>query len=527
MANTINAYDADVRIPQFLGLRQYGDTINGNPVYAENAMNMNTKGGTLMPMAAPVPMDGALPEPIETLMMVNSRWGEHAGVLLVAAAGGRIYTRGEDDTEWIQADMPEGLTIFASNEWSWVDYEINTDNGDTHDVILFTNAYDGLFMLDGTERTITPVETPYLFGIIERRSERIWGAACKRYDEEHGQWVDEPDLLVYSAPYNPKDWAMREPDATEDPDDPRYNPRVVPGQPEDGAGEIREPSWDGDKFVALRAFGDQLIAFKRTRVWRVLGTNPGEYEFKEQYGGGAYAPQTVAVDANRIYMLGRDGVYSFDGNSVEPFGAEYAHRVWKKLNLQFSDEACACVWREKYYIAIPTDGPSNDLVVTYDLRDGTWLVRDDLRIESWLPGEDALYFTTADDPFTAYTYQEDAWESGSAIAGDQYWESPWNDLGYPHKTKGPFKFYFTPEVQGPADFVITIATEKKGRSKEVRAYPLLGYEQRMNYEAKTIRVPFAVHGRRFRLKIQAKGGAVWRIRGGVLLNCDQETDEDL
>jgi hypothetical protein len=511
MANTINAYDADVRIPQFLGLKQYGDLMNGNPVYADHAANMNTKGGTLMPMAAPKIMDGEIEYKIETLMRGTQRIsGEE---IIVAAAGRRMYVYRDTMGEWEQIPYDD---LFSTNVWSWVNYEYTPDGERVpHDMILFSNAEDGLYMLDLQELAITPIQTKYRFGIIERSHERIWGAACKTLDGD-----SEPDLLVYSAPYDPQDWKARVP--VPDPEDPWQEE----GEPEDGAGEIREPSWDGDAFMALKSFGDQLIAFKRTRVWRVIGTDPGVYEFKEQFGGGAITAETVAVDAHRIYMLGRDGIMAYDGNAVEPFGKEYAFDVWRRINRRFVNLARACLWKDKYYIAVPLDDEEeNHAVVTYDLHDGTWNLRNDLAVESWLPCETSLYFTSSDNPFGIREYREDCWETGEATDAEQFWISPWNDLGYPHKSKGPFQFYFTPEVQDkPTEFTVTLETDKRSRSKTVIVYPITGYEQRMNYEAKTIRIPFAGSGRRFRITIAAKGGSAWRICGGVVLRVDQETE---
>lgn len=498
MANTINAYDADVRVPQFLGLKQYGDLMNGNPVYADHAENMNTKGGALMPMAAPVLLEGELTQPIETLMCVTRR--QYRDQILVAAAGGQLYVYQDDkwsDPLPLPESVPDG---FISNTWSWVDYEYTPEGSEEpHDVILLSNANDGMFMLDSQELTVSVIDAPAKFGTIERSNERIWGGGIN----------DESDTLYYSKPYNPTDW------------------EPVQDIPEDGGGQVNQPSWDGDAFTTLRSFGDQLIAFKRTRVWRVIGTNPGEYVFKEQYGGGALAANTVAVDANRIYMLGRDGVYAYDGNAVEPFGKEYPSAVFKRMNVERIDEACACIWRDKYYLSLPLDDSiTNNAVLTYDLHDGTWMLRTDLQVESWLPAEAALYFTTFNDPYRVNRYVEDAWDAGSAISEEQVWISPWNDLGSPHKHKGPFVVYFTPEVQDrPVDFALTIDTEKGARTKEVRVHPMLGYEQRMSREAKMIRVPFAGNGRRFRFILRANGGAPWRICGGIVIHLDQETED--
>lgn len=513
--SSINAYDAETRIPGFAGLNQYGDTMNGDPRYADEAENLDTHGGILMPMAAPETLYEELPGPIETLMRVNYR-RESSEEILVAACQGRLYTRKANDSEWQEAEMPEDIDAYSTDVWSWVDYEINEADEDgeanTVDVLLLSNEIDGMFMLRSDDRTVSRVRTPYNFGIIERHAERIWGTAIK----------GEPDLLVYSAPYDPTDWCARDPSYPDDPDN-----WTKTGQPEDGAGEIKQPTWDGDSFTALRTFGDQLIAFKRTHVWRIMGTNPGEYEIRQQYGGGAPAPATIAVDSERIYMLGTEGVSYYDGSTVEPFGQGYAEQVWRRMNTAAITESCACLWRGKYYLAFPMDGSAvNNAVMTYSLTDGTWLLRTDLTVESFLPGENALYFTDSSTPGQAWQYLEDSWETGSVTEAEQKWVSPWMTFGYKRMVMGPFTVRFMPEVQDrPVDLTIAIRTERGVREKTVRVHPLLGYEQRKERQARVRRIPFPLFGRRCRLEITAPAGcAPWRITDGIDLECDHEME---
>lgn len=179
----------------------------------------------------------------------------------------------------------------------------------------------------GDNLTVTTVETPKKFGVIARYAERIWGGAID----------SDPDMLVYSAPYNPFDWTA--------------NTQI----PEDGAGDVRQPSWDGDKFTALVQLGTQLIAFKANRVWRVLGTDPGEYVFREQYGHGASYFRTLAIDTARIFLLSKDGFMIYDGTDVVPFYQQYAQDVFKRMNPSYIDMSCACFWKGAYYCAIPID----------------------------------------------------------------------------------------------------------------------------------------------------------------------------
>jgi len=63
---------------------------------------------------------------------------------------------------------------------------------------------------------VEAVETPKKFGVITRHAERIWGSGIP----------SDPDMLVYSAPYDPLDWTANV------------------EQPQDGAGDILQPSWD-------------------------------------------------------------------------------------------------------------------------------------------------------------------------------------------------------------------------------------------------------------------------------------------
>ena len=242
----INAYDADCFYPEFRGLSQYGDNIGTDPRYSPDAVNVDTRAGVMQPFAANTLFGRSIAEnnpPIETLMHLYDK--TQALDLLVAGCGGKLYwMRADTHNVWNQVALPEGVSSYRSNVWSWVTYE---DQG--VDVLLISNSKDGMFSvsLSGTAMSATAIATPHKYGVIERYAERIWGGA-----------VDgEPDLLEYSVPYEPTNWEK--------------NQEI----PENYAGSVRQPSWDGDAFTALRSFGSQLVAFKRMHVRRVFGTNPG------------------------------------------------------------------------------------------------------------------------------------------------------------------------------------------------------------------------------------------------------------
>lgn len=494
--NSIGQYEATSLIPEFKGLMQYGDGIDGDPRYSSEAYNAETKGGVLQPAAACTLLTPQLDAPIETLARLYRRW--HSGndkEILVAASGGKLYYMHPTSSLWTQLAFPSGVSSYWSNVWSWVAYEINPVGSTASvDVLLMSNAVDGMVMIRGDDLTVTKVTTPKKFGVIERYAERIWGGAIP----------DDPDMLVYSAPYDPTNWTAQV------------------ENPEDGAGDINQPSWDGDSFTALRAFGSQLIAFKRTRVWRILGTDPGEYTFKEQYGGGAPFESTIAVANEAIYMLGQQGVMIYDGLSVSPFQQEYCKDVWASVNYGSISKSCAVWWRGKYYISVPLGTSTiNNAVLIYNSVDRTWLLRKDVSVESFLGGEEKMWFTSSTTPGRIWLWNEDSWETGSASTKGLKWVTPWNDLGHKSIVKGGFEVYVLCEVKNlSVDLSVSVQTEKKIKTKILHVTPA-----ETGKEARQKRLHFGGSGRRFRLILETSDGTpVFRVVSGIQIVAEIDPD---
>ena len=528
---SLHAYDADVWLTDFRGVNQAGAEIGSDIRYAVEAENVETPKGVLQPHAGTSLMKGGFEKKIETLMMFHRRWYDGPGSKdwLVAAVDGKLYYRQLDSASgnWIEIDMPSGITAFESSVWSFVTYETSQQGVDHPiDVLLISNAVDGMYMVLPPDRpnvfediedttfdelkettfltimatadwTINAVDTQdYKFGVIERNAERVWGSAI----------ADLPDKLVYSRPYDPTDWTGPTSDE----------------QPEDAAGDIDQPTWDGDRFTALKTFGNQLIAFKHHHVWRVMGISPGEYTFTEQYGGGTVYPNTIAVDVDRIYMAGDDGMLLYDGASVRNFIRDEIHEIWKRANRAAMDQMCAVLHRDRYYLAFPIDGSAtNNALLVYNKNEGTVLFYTDLNIEAFLSWEGVLYATSSTEPGKVHILHYDAWEQESSTGSATRWVSPWIDFGRKSVQKGGYELYFTPEVKGaPMTFTFSIQTEKKVKSKTVTV-------QTTTFKAKQKRIRFGGAGRRFRLIIETASApteTVWRLIGGIHMVV--ETDPD-
>ena len=513
---TLHAYDSDVWIPSFSGLRQ-SDEIASDLRYALDAENVETPRGVLQPMAAVDVLDYSFDKKIETMARFHRRWysGEGSKDWLIVATDGKLYYKQDSATSFTQLGYPTGVTSWGCNVWSWVTYEINPEGSTAPvDVLLMSNATDGMIMIvppytatvSNPDWKVQAIDTradptddnepQKKFGIIERYAERIWGGAL----------TDDPDMLVYSRPFDPTDWT----------------PATTDEEPEDGSGDVQQPSWDGDSFTALKSFGSQLIAFKKHRVWRILGTDPGEYTFKEQYGGGTNYANTIIVDNERILMAERDGLSVYDGLSVNPFNRFCIERMWKVVNVNAMDQMCAAFFKDRYYLALPTEGSTkNNTLIVYNAEENTFLKYTDIYIESLLATEDKLYATSSTEPGKIFIINYDSWAIGRASGKLTKWETPWMDFGRKSVAKGGYEVYFSPEVKGaPVTFRFSIQSEKKTKSKLVTVGTT-------TFKAKQKKIRFGGSSRKFRLIIETVAtpqGATWRFIGGVQMVVEIDPD---
>jgi hypothetical protein len=482
--------NATMRIDSFKGLYQAGDGVDVSAAYAVDAVNALVEGGLMQTAREPAPLPATLPGPIGTLAYLYRRWysaDDRKGVL-VAAANGHLYRMYPDDTAWAGVALPPGVNGFQSNDWSCVTYEWNPPDSEAPvDVLLMSNPLDGMIMVRGDTLTSTAIDTPKKFGVITRFNERIWGAGIP----------DDPDMLVYSKPFDPTDWTLD----------------LV--HPEDGAGDISQPSWDGDSFLSLMQYGAQLLAFKKRRLWRVLGTHPGEFYMKEQYGGGLLAKRSLAIHGTDVFMLGLESVFKYDGMDSQQFMEEATIKTFLRVNREVMEHACGVMHHDKYYLALPLDGSTvNNAVLEYDKQWNTWMLWRHVSVESFLSTEEHLYFTSSSTPGLVYVW------GGGTTACPLNWESPWFTLGRLDARKENFIFRLTFELAQDTEMTLTVETERNIYKRTFTVRP--PFPGRIG--PRTVKMPVAGGGRRFRFRLEANGGEMWKMAGGMQIICDVNAD---
>lgn len=361
-----------------------------------------------------------------------------------------------------------------------IEIERPEDKSYPMDVLLLTNAKDGMFCLRG-DGQVLPVETPYKFGLIERSHERIWGTAIE----------DEPDVVVYSRPYDPMDWSADE------------------ELPEMGGGEVRQPTFDGDSFVALKRFSNYLLAFKKNAVWRITGSDPSNITFREGRGVGTIAPMSIVSTPSHVWMMTWFGLARYNGSYSHPFQAEATRGFLQDL-LTDTDvgNIVACEHDGTLYMAYPADGsPVNNRVLMYTSQEQSFSVRDDMKVTRFLSHNNRLFYATADAPGRVFEVDS----TGKPLP--VRWVSGYQDMGIKGSIKSAFTVYFQCEAEAPFPLTIGIRTEKKLKQKQLVITPGKAYHKIIN-----------VQGRYFRVELSSDTLEPFRINGGIRIHMELDPD---
>lgn len=475
-------YNTHVEIDRFLGLNQSGDGSNLSMRYATEMENVNVDGGTFRPMREGLQLEQTLTAPIGTLAYLHRRFGEETGTLLVAISEGSVYTKQLDQDD----DWELRYSGLSTDDCDWVTYEANYRDGEglqePVDILLFTNATDGMFCLYGDTLEVVSVETPKKFGVIARFNERLWGTAI----------IGDPDMMVYSAPYDPFDWEAQI------------------EIPEDGAGDIMIPTWDGDSFQTIRQYGSDLIAVKRNSIWRIYGTNPGEFTVQRQYGGGTIVENTLAVHNDAAYMLGENGLLRYTGNAGVPFlQDEIQTLMHDQVNRDEIGKACAGIRNQTYCLALPINNSDFcNAILEYNTTDGTLALRTGVSVDSFLQVDERLFYTSAQHPGRVFELRDDIGRPLPAV-----WVSGYQDLGLKSSIKSAFTLYAMVDAETPVELYVGLRTEKKLKQKIYRVKP-----------GKLARMHLNNHGRVFRLEIRCYSAVPFTISGGIKLDLELDPD---
>lgn len=563
-----SGYDDIFSIAKFAGINQSGDGYNTDLKYAQDGYNFNTVLGNLEPFKYDKPLGGVkLPHSTDgktTLAFMTKRWSAgQSGVIgadsynngyAVAIVGGMIFYKilqnnTFEDAPWrvipditlteskcdtltyelnrlppvnFSADICKQIfdgekeyDIFDLDDYQYhsviADSEteahyVKMDETEVRltsvskvrenyeaapiDCLLITNAVDGMYCiyLPYDKTYLSCVRVPVMpngttqdikFGCIERYAERIFGSGI----------TSDPDKLMYCAPFDPFNW-----DAN----------RII-GQVEDGAGDIQQPNWDGDKFISLKEFSTSLLCIKQNAVWKLTGTTPSEFAFKKQFGDGTIADGSVITHGYFTYMLSDYGIKSFDGTGTTYLKYGWLHSLMRELDKD--ETAFAERWGDYYVLSI------NDELILYNTVEGTFNILQKNNICALKQYRNKLYCLENN---TEGVEMKEMF--GGFLTRDMLWESAWIDLSAKNITKSGFEVYVLLDTddgeQHPVQMTVAVTSEKKRKEKNVTVYT-----------NKPKRIRINNHGRLFKVSINVPSSEIdWHMKAGIQMYLEYDYD---
>lgn len=237
---------------------------------------------------------------------------------------------------------------------------------------------------------------------------------------------------------------------------------------EDASGGYVEVGLDStDEIVSITALSNQLLIWKQRSVWRLLGDRPSTFTL-ELIGrnAGELANSVPLIYHDAPYMLTNRGMLTYDTVDIVPVNSDGNHLKRYLADKDFAFGVNAFYNNRMYFCGRQTPLPShlsdNNLIVTFDLATGSFMVRDGFEIADLVAFGDDLLLINKDR--YVYKFESGTTYNGSAIHA--YWQTQPIDFGrkmYRHQLMGMYM-----QLTG-GDVKINITGDYAGSSKELVA----------------------------------------------------------
>lgn len=453
--------EARYTIDRFIGVHQGLDEALMDSGLSPHAQNMDTTGGSLtVAKGCTRYAPQSLPGNIRTLAGFHNRAA--GSWQLLAATDSALYVLQGGGWQALRTGLSNGL--FAS-----VNYQIGEQ-----DVLILSNGIDPALIWNGSQ--LTQASGIPRSAFLALHYERLWAAGKP----------GEPDAVYWSRAYDPKDFTS----------DPQL--------PEKGGGMVLVPTWNGGSVRALMTLFGDVVVFKDYDIHRIIGTYPGNYEVRRVHGVvGPLAARSIVTDGTACYFWGRDGLCLYDGVRAVPIADQHLQGLIRQLSPQAAQQAVAAIHKGVLHLSLPSPG----VVVQYDLRRQTYMLRRGIPVDAFLPYGDRLLFASGQN---VYVWDEGEDNDGAPI--EAFWQTPWTDLGRKDVVKTVTGLYLHGEGSG----LIRATLQTEGRQKiRESAFPI---------GCGRLRIPVRLRGRRFRLRLENVDGSAFCIHAGVSIHMELEED---
>ena len=460
------------RIEGFAGLDQSRGESFISPSFSPDAMNFSTEGGDLSVtkgysrlLPAPVPQESS--SGIDRVCFFRTADRD----IPMAISGGYVYTYSPEEESWTRA---YAYPLVLERRHYCV---LMTRIGMT-DVMLIADGANRILKFDG--ESFTP------FGSEEGCSD-----ICVSYIAMYRSRLfaagdyENPNRLYYSklpgGDRTIEDWGY-------DADSPSVE-----------GGHIEIGTTSGDPITAIAAMSNQLLIFKKSSIYRLIGDRPGNFTVELIEKDSTFVSDTAtAVCRDVIYYVTEGGLCCFNGVDASPMPD--ARLISKLMEGADTTDTRMAAAGDRLYFTIKKEGRTR--LVEYDLKTRRYMQF----------GGFTLYDIAALDGRLIVTNSAryvEKWGEGDDFDGDPieaYWTTPLTDLGDKASVKTLREMYLRGESFGGAALVVEARIG--GHTDEYRAL-LPGSE------AEVLEIPLMNEGRTFGFRFSNDSGGRFRLVGGV------------
>lgn len=274
-------------------------------------------------------------------------------------------------------------------------------------------------------------------------------------------------------------------------------------------GHVEVGNTSQEPIVGLCSLSNQLLIFKRSSIYRLLGSTPEDFNIVQVNWKTEQACNTGIVKYGDVpFWLTNSGMYYHNGNQPTLAGnARMIRNILAGCDLTHSK---AVESRDRLYFTCRMDGQggADDAIIVYNMVEKTYMLRRGFSAVDLASSLGRVYLIN--DQRYVYLFNDGETYDGAPIHA--YWVTPESDLQQKDTEKTIRKLY----LRGEGESIVI--TTKVGRAeRENRWYLPQNAEEVLN-------IPLLNSGRTFRLRIENEAGNWFRLLGGIEIHFDERTD---
>ena len=264
----------------------------------------------------------------------------------------------------------------------------------------------------------------------------------------------------------------------------------------------------GDKGRALRvlSFSDSIFVFWQYGITRVKAYNyQSEFTVSDIYScDSEILKNSVCLCGDQIIFAAKDGIYSFDGYSVQRISDKITGIINEGLN---ASGECSAYFRGKYYLAVPSSYLSEvegHLMLEYDTSSNKWRIFKGQAIRQLLvyhdEGRERLLLIGNN-----YVYEMDGSQTFGGMPISARWDMPMSNLGKPHLIKNIRELLIT--AQGEGLLRLRMITESAEIERTIR----------LRDTRRVYKVPVRISGKLVQLSIENVSGNNFTVSNPMVI----------